>query len=207
MDHRMFSLLTAGCLVMGYFLLPVADAADPAPGFAENAEEITRALTAQPVAPARTRGLKIGAAKATSRAIKVMAREGDQMVCKDVLVAEGQVETSGVNLKIEFDVNAHAIRPESFGLLAELARALQGEALKERAVVIRGHTDSDGEDAYNLALSFRRAEAVREYLTTGFGIAGHRLRVEGWGEAHPLAPNDSAARKQLNRRVEIVCGP
>lgn len=204
MTNRIVFLSLAGCLAVACFAFSAADAADPAPGFADNAEQITRALTAP---PCRTRSLKIGSAKASTRAIRVMAREGGQTVCKEVLVAEGQAETSGVNLKIEFDVNAHAIRPESYALLAELARALQGEALKDRAMVIRGHTDSDGKDAHNLALSLRRAEAVRDHLTAGFGIAGHRLRVEGWGEAHPLAPNDSAAHKQRNRRVEIVCAP
>ena len=207
MANRKNALFFAGCLAMVLSLAPIVGAAGDPPGFADSAEEITRALSAPPVRPVRTRSLKIGPAKASTRAIRVVAREGNQTVCKEVLVAAGQSEQASVNLKVEFDVNAHAIRPESFGLLAELARALQGDALKARAVVIRGHTDSDGDADYNLDLSLRRAEAVKAYLAAGFGIAADRLQVEGWGEAQPLAPNDGAANKQLNRRVEIVGRP
>ena len=204
MANRNKALFLAGGLAVVLALAPIAGAADAPPGFADSAEEITRALTAPPVRPVRTRGLKIGRAKTLTRAIRVVAREGSQAVCKEVLVATDKPEQAGVNLKVEFDVNSHAIRPESFGLLAELARALQGDALRERNVVIRGHTDSDGEENYNLDLSLRRAEAVKAYLASGFGIAADRLQVEGWGEAQPLVPNDGAANKQINRRVEIV---
>ena len=204
MANRNKALFLAGGLAMVLALAPIAGAADAPPGFADSAEEITRALSAPPVRPVRTRSLKIGRAKTPTRAIRVMAREGNQTVCKEVLVAADPPEQAGVNLKVEFDINSHAIRPESFGLLAELARALQGDALRQRNVVIRGHTDSDGEANYNLDLSLRRAEAVKAYLASGFGIAADRLQVEGWGEAQPLAPNDGAANKQLNRRVEIV---
>jgi outer membrane protein OmpA-like peptidoglycan-associated protein len=209
MIRRRHPVLLALSFAIALSLVQIAPASDKTPGFADSAEEITRALSTPAAAslPVRTRGLRPASAKPPTRAIRVMVREGGQAVFKQARVVEGQPGEAGVNLKIEFDVGSHAIRPESFGLLEELARALQSDTLKARAVLIRGHTDSDGDRDSNLALSLRRAEAVREYLLAGFGIDGERIQVEGWGEEHPLAANDCPANKQLNRRVEIVSQP
>jgi outer membrane protein OmpA-like peptidoglycan-associated protein len=73
----------------------------------------------------------------------------------------------------------------------------------ERMVAIEGHTDSVGGDAYNLALSDKRAEAVRNALLSR-GIAGMRVTAKGMGESAPVASNDTAAGRQRNRRVEII---
>ncbi|NND87991.1 MAG: OmpA family protein, partial [Flavobacteriaceae bacterium] len=67
---------------------------------------------------------------------------------------------------------------------------------------IEGHTDSRGSDSYNLDLSKRRAASVREYLTSK-GIPSSRLTSEGYGEARPIATNNTKAGRQQNRRVEI----
>jgi outer membrane protein OmpA-like peptidoglycan-associated protein len=68
---------------------------------------------------------------------------------------------------------------------------------------VEGFTDSVGNDTANLALSERRAGAVRAALTS-MGVAPQRIAMKGYGEAFPVAPNDTAGNKQLNRRVEIV---
>jgi outer membrane protein OmpA-like peptidoglycan-associated protein len=73
----------------------------------------------------------------------------------------------------------------------------------DRSVAIEGHTDSNGGDDYNLALSQRRAESVKDYLT-GHGIGSMRLAASGMGESQPLAGNDSATGRQQNRRVEVI---
>jgi outer membrane protein OmpA-like peptidoglycan-associated protein len=73
----------------------------------------------------------------------------------------------------------------------------------ERTVLVEGFTDSVGSAASNLDLSERRANAVRTALT-GMGVASQRIAMKGYGEAFPVAPNDTAGNKQLNRRVEIV---
>ena len=73
----------------------------------------------------------------------------------------------------------------------------------ERTVLVEGFTDSVGGAAYNLALSERRAGAVRSALV-GMGVAPQRIATKGYGEAFPVAANDTAGNKQLNRRVEIV---
>ncbi|WP_281784592.1 OmpA family protein [Sinimarinibacterium flocculans] len=73
----------------------------------------------------------------------------------------------------------------------------------DRSVVIEGHTDSVGEETYNLDLSQRRADTVRAYLMTQ-GIAAGRLAASGRGEGTPTASNDSASGRQQNRRVEVI---
>jgi outer membrane protein OmpA-like peptidoglycan-associated protein len=68
---------------------------------------------------------------------------------------------------------------------------------------IEGHTDSQGSDAYNMKLSERRANAVRDYLISK-GISADRLEAKGYGETRPIATNKTAAGRAKNRRVEII---
>ena len=67
----------------------------------------------------------------------------------------------------------------------------------------QGYTDSDGAAAYSQALSERRVQSVRDYLVAA-GMASDQLTVKGFGESNPVALNDSAANKRLNRRVELT---
>jgi outer membrane protein OmpA-like peptidoglycan-associated protein len=73
----------------------------------------------------------------------------------------------------------------------------------DRSVMVEGFTDSTGSAAHNLELSQRRAESVRSALM-GMGVEGTRVATRGYGEAYPIAGNDTAGNRQLNRRVEIV---
>ncbi len=114
------------------------------------------------------------------------------------LEADGRVATQG----IFFDVDSDRLRPESTPTLKAI-----GEMLQQRPdlrLTIEGHTDSDGDDAHNLDLSERRAEAVRAFLIEAYEIDGDRLQAEGLGETVPAAPNSTPEGKQQNRRVELV---
>ncbi len=73
----------------------------------------------------------------------------------------------------------------------------------QRKVLIEGHTDSTGSRSINQPLSERRADAVRSALV-GMGISGDRIETRGYAEAYPVASNNTAAGRQLNRRVEII---
>ena len=73
----------------------------------------------------------------------------------------------------------------------------------QRNVLIEGHTDSTGSHSYNQELSDRRANTVRMALIDS-GINSNRIASHGYGEAYPVASNDTAANRQLNRRVEII---
>jgi len=70
-------------------------------------------------------------------------------------------------------------------------------------VVIEGHTDSVGSEAYNLDLSQRRADAVRDFLLQN-GVKATQLTTHGYGKASPVASNNTAEGRQQNRRVELV---
>jgi outer membrane protein OmpA-like peptidoglycan-associated protein len=95
--------------------------------------------------------------------------------------------------------------PSAQAKLGEVARALS-EQSRDANIVVEGHTDSQGADAYNKKLSEERAGAVRDYLAA-HGVAGDRIRAEGIGESRPIADNKSAEGRANNRRVEIVVQP
>lgn len=114
------------------------------------------------------------------------------------LLDEGKFSTTG----ILFDVNAATIKPESNGVLKEIAGVLLEH--KDIRVKITGHTDSDGADAANLELSKKRAEAVKAALVKDFGIDASVLETEGKGETKPIADNKTKEGKAQNRRVEFV---
>jgi len=137
------------------------------------------------------------------RSIRVVCTEDGETIKKTIEVPANS-SGNGINLRIEFDSDSSIIRPGSFHLLNELGRALQRDVFKGKAIIIRGHTDSDGDLAYNLQLSLQRAEAVKAYLTSNFFISPSIIQEFGYGEAMPLVPNTSAENKQINRRVEIA---
>ena len=90
---------------------------------------------------------------------------------------------------------------ESAAALDELAADLA--ACPKVIVNVEGHTDSDGEADANLALSVARAEAVVDQLINR-GISAQRLYAVGYGESLPIAPNDTKAGKQANRRIAFT---
>src|SRR5687767_13271193 len=102
---------------------------------------------------------------------------------------------------ILFDFDSYALKSSTRDNLEELAPTLI--KYDDTNVMIFGHTDSVGADAYNETLSERRASAVDNFLVTK-GVAGGRLTSEGYGETDPVASNETDEGRQLNRRVEIV---
>jgi outer membrane protein OmpA-like peptidoglycan-associated protein len=116
----------------------------------------------------------------------------------DRLSREGRVTTRG----ILFDVDSDAIRAESAPTLEEIGTMLLEHP--DLRISIEGHTDADGEAAYNLELSERRAASVRAYLVESYGIDASRLESRGFGESTPVTSNDTPEGKQQNRRVELV---
>jgi OmpA-OmpF porin, OOP family len=100
-----------------------------------------------------------------------------------------------------FDVDQAELKPGGMQRLARVSEFLRQNP--DRNVLIEGHTDSTAPDAYNLALSQRRANAVEDFLITQ-GVDPTRISATGYGEQLPIATNDTAAGRQANRRVEIV---
>jgi len=117
---------------------------------------------------------------------------------RNKLLTEGKFVTSGIH----FDVNSDKIKPDSYGILKEVANVLkENEAVK---IKIIGHTDSDGDDSKNMELSKRRAESVKNALLNEFQISSSRMETDGKGESMPVSKNDIPVEKAQNRRVEFL---
>lgn len=115
----------------------------------------------------------------------------------DKLISDGKIVTTG----IRFDVNKATIKPESMGVINSIVQLLKDHS--DVMLSVEGHTDSDGDDAFNQSLSERRAQAVVDELVK-MGVASDRLSGKGWGETKPVAPNNTNEGKASNRRVEFV---
>ncbi len=100
-----------------------------------------------------------------------------------------------------FDFDSSDIRVDAERTLLELVEVLQAYA--GRPVRIEGHTDSIASDAYNQKLSEERANSIRDWLVA-HGVGRGRLHTIGLGETLPVAENDTATGRQLNRRVEVI---
>lgn len=105
---------------------------------------------------------------------------------------------------VTFAVNQSTIQPQFYGSLNQVASTLT--QYPSTTVDIIGHADSDGAESYNQTLSERRASSVRDYLATQ-GVQTVRMVALGRGEMEPIAPNDTAANKARNRRVQVVLTP
>jgi OmpA-OmpF porin, OOP family len=117
---------------------------------------------------------------------------------RNKLITEGKFVTRG----ILFDVNSDKIKPESYGAVKDIANVLKENA--DVKVTIIGHTDSDGDDAKNMELSKKRAEAVKQFLKKEFGIDEGRMNTDGKGESQPSDSNTTPEGKANNRRVEFI---
>ena len=105
---------------------------------------------------------------------------------------------------ITFPVDSSSIQPQFQTTLDQVAQTLA--SYNQTYVDVLGHTDSTGSDAYNQALSERRAGAVADYLASR-GVARARMGIRGYGETAPIASNDSEMGRAQNRRVEIKVVP
>lgn len=99
-----------------------------------------------------------------------------------------------------FDTDKSVIRSDAKHVLDAAAEVLRNDP--SIYVTVEGHTDSRASDSYNLSLSQRRAESVKEALMQR-GIGENRLHPKGFGESRPRVPNTSSGNMQLNRRVEL----
>ncbi len=115
----------------------------------------------------------------------------------DALATKGTFDLYG----ILFDTDKTAIKPESGKTLDEVGSLLKiDRALR---LEISGHTDNTGDKDHNQKLSEGRAQAVVDVLVKKYGINPERLQAKGYGDARPVAANDSDANKAKNRRVEL----
>jgi OmpA-OmpF porin, OOP family len=127
---------------------------------------------------------------------------------EDAVQVEGRrqrtdTEPAGaIDLAVNFEYASAKLTPDARIVLDNLGRALADPALREARFRIAGHTDARGGDAYNLALSKRRAQSVADYLVRQHHVAAARLSVEGFGRSQLLDPANPESA--VNRRVHIA---
>ncbi|MDD2338527.1 MAG: OmpA family protein [Geobacteraceae bacterium] len=107
-----------------------------------------------------------------------------------------------MTLKIEFDFDKSDIKPKYDAVIGKVAEFLK--KYPKTTSVIEGHTDNRGSYKYNIKLSERRADSVRNYLIENFGIESERLSTKGYGYTKPIASNKTAEGRQKNRRVDAI---
>jgi len=142
------------------------------------------------------------AAQATQQAQAATSQV--QQLQQELAALQAQQTDRGLVLTLGdvlFETGQADLRPGALRNLYPLVAFLQ--KYPERRVVIEGHTDNVGSDAYNLDLSQRRADAVRDFLLQN-GVNAAQLSTRGYGKASPVASNATAEGRQRNRRVELI---
>lgn len=183
------------------------NAAEAATAVAEANTANAQAATA--AAEARARQSQIVAAgavadSATADAARLAAEARTAAVLAELAGYEQQKSALGVTLilrDLQFASASAVLGSGAQGRLAPLAAFLAKQP--DTRIQIAGHTDSQGSDASNMDLSARRAASVGAYLSST-GVNAARISAVGMGEASPVATNDTAAGRAINRRVEVT---
>lgn len=163
----------------------------------------SEAQRSQKVGAGRHRAFVTATGYATADVLVEVPASGE--VAQAVRLHAAQTRLTGDRIeildKVYFEFDSDIIDARSYTLLNEVAAVIMSHPEIGR-VEVGGHTDSDGADDYNLTLSEKRAQAVRNYLLSR-GVPEARVSAVGYGEGRPIEANDSAEHKALNRRVEF----
>jgi outer membrane protein OmpA-like peptidoglycan-associated protein len=128
--------------------------------------------------------------------------KADAAQVKRPLIAPQLVKLTQLRFDVLFDPDSSLIRPGSYGMIGSLADALTDPKLQPYRFLIVDHTESGGRRDFNLTLSQRRADSIRDVLVTAFKISGKRLVALGLGEEQLQDANKPTA--PVNARVQII---
>ena len=120
------------------------------------------------------------------------------------VVRVGNEITLSMPSNITFQTDSDVLSPDFLDIMHSVSLVLT--EYDKTIIEIMGHTDSTGSEAYNLALSRRRAQSVANHLASK-GVNSMRILTEGFGEQYPVASNDTEQGRLLNRRVELRLSP
>ena len=187
--------------------------ADSAPGTGQ----IINSLTPNGSVSSTDRGIKPlspdSNVASTDRGIKPLAPSGSsggsysggvQQASSAMPLSSADVTAPNANLAVNFQTGSANLTPQAIATLNELGKALTSPQLASYNFKIAGHTDTVGDPSTNQSLSDQRAQAVKTYLETKFGISDARLQAVGLGESDLLDPTPPQTPDQRNRRVQII---
>ena len=173
-------------------------------------QDVARMLRGEPArsadeeeiaAPIRTRGIKL--LPDVQEAEAKPPRTEIERIARDPAPRQGQGEPTSFALQVQFPFNSAEIQPDMLEPLDAVAEGIR-LAGRQIGIVIEGHTDASGSAEYNLQLSRRRAEAVKNYLVLRHGLPAGSFRVVGKGKYDPLVRDNPFAPE--NRRVQFRAG-
>ena len=150
-------------------------------------------------------GEQIEAVSAAVENASQTAQEAYERAVKAGKLAEGQLlfETTLSDDQVNFGFDEEGVGAEGTAALDELAERLIS-ANESVYIEIQGHTDSTGEEDYNLELGYKRAQSVLRYLNMRHGLPLHRMSAISYGETAPVADNGTREGRAQNRRVVLV---
>lgn len=137
------------------------------------------------------------------------ALPADALINEDIIVIDDAVSLNAlcrrtfaylIKKPVAFRQSSAEIRTSSYSILDNIIDFAYD--CRNTTIAITGHSDASGDPVWNLQLSLARAQAVADYLVRG-GIASRRMQIDGRGSSTPIADNDTAHGRSLNRRIEI----
>jgi OOP family OmpA-OmpF porin len=194
------SLMRSGKKLRDVGLLLVALVVFAVPGYAQTAIPAGELIDKLAAADDTTPDVDVAALKQQA-ADRVKAKADAQQV-KRPLIAPQLTKLTQVRFDVLFDPDSSLIRPGSYGMIGSLADALSDPKLQPYRFLIVDHTESGGRRDFNLALSQRRADSIRDVLVSAFKISGKRLVALGLGEEQLQDANKPAA--PVNARAQII---
>ncbi|MBU6398301.1 MAG: OmpA family protein [Rhodospirillales bacterium] len=197
MRKTYFSTALSGVLFAAVLCGPALAQSNP------SAEQLINQLKPDGSLSATTRGIKPispGAMPAPA-----MQASPASMPAMSAPAAPQAMPTSpSANLIVDFQSGSANLTPQAKAALDQLGQALTSQQLAAYNFKIVGHTDTTGTAAQNQTLSEQRADAVKSYLQSKFGVAGSRLQASGVGEADLAVQTPPNTPNRQNRRVEII---
>ena len=154
------------------------------------------------------KGAIIGAAVGGAAGAIIGSRMNDRAETLERELDDVTIERVGEGILVTFDsgilfgFDSSGLQAAARNNLSDLARVL-AEDSDDYELLVAGHTDDSGAEAYNQSLSERRASAASDFLATQ-GIPGAQIRIRGLGEMEPVASNETPAGQVANRRVEVA---
>ncbi|MDE1883630.1 MAG: OmpA family protein [Rhodospirillales bacterium] len=197
MRKTYFSTALSGVLFAAVLCGPALAQSNP------SAEQLINQLKPDGSLSATTRGIK-PISPGETPAPAMQASPASMPAMSAPAAPQAMPTSPSANLIVDFQSGSANLTPQAKAALDQLGQALTSQQLAAYNFKIVGHTDTTGTAAQNQTLSEQRADAVKSYLQSKFGVAGSRLQASGVGEADLAVQTPPNTPNRQNRRVEII---